>query len=128
MNNLKYYSMIEFEPDQEEYFGINLAKDFPGLNKVIVGSQDFASYEECTETCLNLLKDKLEKLDKSQFRIYFEKNQFNGSSHFEQNEIVKIYIANSKQTVYNSILTARVFFIKSDPLAAFYFDAPSTLQ
>jgi hypothetical protein len=128
MDNLKYYSLIEFEPDQEEYFGINLAKDFPGLTKVIVGSENYDSYEDCTKTCLDRLKAKLEVLDKDEFKIFFEKNQFNGSKNFEDNEVVKIYIANSKQTVYNSILTARVFFVRQDPFSAFYFDAPSTLQ
>lgn len=128
MENLKYYSLIEFEPDQEEYFGINLAKDFPSLTKVIVGSENYDSYEGCTKACIGCLNTKLDLLDKTEFKIYFEKNQFNDSNRFEENEVVKIYIANSKLTVYNSILTARVFFVKQDLFSAFYFNAPSTLQ
>jgi hypothetical protein len=130
MDNLKYYSLIEFEPDQEEYFGINLAKDFPGLNKVVMGSQDYDAYDDCTKACLDILRAKQLVLNKDEVKygIFFEKNQFNGNGNFEENEVVKIYVANSEQTVYNSILTARVFFVKKDLFSAFYFDAPSTLQ
>jgi len=130
MEDLKFYYLIEFTPDiGTEILGINLSKEFPGLNKVVSGSDDFNTYDLCTKACLELLQTKLESLNKSEdgkYKIFFEKNQFTSlDDSWEQNEVVKIYISDSLSTVYNSLFNARVFFRKE---SLFVFDAPKTLQ
>lgn len=131
MDGLKYYSMFEFPKGHSSFPGINLAKDFPGIKQAIAGSEEFISYESCTNAALTFLKSKLAVLNaiEERYKIFFEKNQFDRVSNgFEQNEIVKIYIADSLDSVYNNVFKARVFFVKSIDDAASYFDAPSTLQ
>jgi hypothetical protein len=131
MNGLEYYSMFETPKGNPSFPGLDLDKDFPGMTKAIAGSDKFKTYEACTIAAVDFLKSKLAVLNETEerYKIYFEKNQFEGKvNSFEENEIVKIYISDSLDTVYNSLFTARVFFVKSLDDAAFYFNAPSALQ
>lgn len=131
MDGLKYYSMFEFPKSNSSFPGLNLETDFPGMRQAIAGSAEYATYEACAKNAVDFLKAKLAVLNESEerYKIFFEKNQFNETSNgFEQNEIVKIYIADSLDTVYNSLFKARIFFVKSLDDAASYFDAPTTLQ
>lgn len=132
MDGLKYYSMFEFPKGHTSFPGLNLEQDFPGMKQAIAGSEEFNDYQVCTIAALDFLKSKLAVLNATgeRYKIFFEKNQFdnNTTNGFEQNEVVKIYIADSMDTVYNSVFKARVFFVKSLDDAASYFDAPSTLQ
>lgn len=131
MNGLKFYTMFEFPKGDSNFPGLDLEADFPGMKSAIAGSERFITYEACTSNALTFLKAKLAVLNATEerYKIFFEKNQFTDTyDDFERNEIVKIYIADSLETVYNSVFQARVFFVKSLEDAASYFDAPSTLQ
>lgn len=135
MNGLKFYYLVEFTPQVDSKFpGLDLSKDFPGMSQAVAGSKEYASYELCTTACINFLKTKTEILNKEEdkYKTYFEKNQFENilpaSGEWEENEVVKIYIADSKQSVYNSVFLARVFFVNSFDSDSFYIEAPSTLQ
>lgn len=135
MIKLKYYTL--FEPNHSLLNNpiFDISKDFPGLSKVVISSIDFDTYIDCVTSALNLLQEKnsvLNNIDKAvgdRYKIYFEKNQFSGTDvGFEQTEVLKMYIADSLDEVYNSVFSARVFFSKSPEDAAFCFDAPSTIQ
>jgi len=131
MNGLKFYSMFEFPKNNEHFPQLAWDTEFPGIKQAIAGSAEYQTYEACTEAAIKFLKQKLAVLNATEerYKIYFEKNQFNDTqSSFEQNEVVKIYIADSLETVYNNVFQARVYFVKSLDDAASYFDAPTTLQ
>jgi len=130
MEGLSFYYLVEFTPDvNQKLLGIDLKKDFPSLKQVISGSDDFHTYQGCTEHAVRFLQEKVELLNEGEqrYKIYFEKNQFDSTGDWEENEVVKIYVADSLQTVYNSLFKARVFFIKPVDLNS-YFEAPKTLQ
>ena len=135
MTVLKYYYLVEFTPQVESKFpGLNLTKDFPGLTQAVAGSDEFNTYEACTNHAVDFLKTKIDILnsEENKYKIFFEKNQFDktlpAAGEWEANEVVKIYIADSKQSVYNSIFKVRVCFINSVDALSFYMEAPSTLQ
>lgn len=135
MNNLKFYYVVEFQPMVDSKFpGLDLSKDFPGLTQAVAGSPEFATYDLCTAAGVNFLKQKLALLnvEEESHKIFFEKNQFDYSlteiGKWEENEVVKIYIAGSKESVYNSVFLLRVFFTNPISENSFYIEAPSTLQ
>jgi hypothetical protein len=131
MDGLKFYYMIEFPTKNSSFPKLNLDEDFPGIRQAIAGSVEYKTYDTCTAGALKFLKSKLEVLnaDDNQFTIFFEKNQFDDKQNdFEENEIVKIYIADSLQSIYNSVFQARVFFVKTHEDSASYFDSPRSLQ
>ena len=139
MDGLNYYYMIEFPLDNTVFPKIRADNFESGMTRGIAGSDEYETYEEAAKSALAFLKLKLAKLnvDGDRYKIFFEKNQFDDEDkpksiaekyNWEENEIIKIYIADSKQTVYNSIFKVRIFFINAKKEAAFYFDAHPTLQ
>ena len=131
MNGLKFYSMFEFPKNNEHFPHLNWDSEFPGMKQAIAGSIEYETYEACTTDAVKFLKEKLAVLNATEerYKIFFEKNQFNDTQPgWELNEVVKIYIADSLETVYNNVFQARVYFVKSLDDAASYFDAPTTLQ
>jgi hypothetical protein len=132
MDGLKFYSMFDMPQGNKHFPGLDLEKDFPGMKQVVAGSIEYVTYEACTSAAVQFLKSKLAVLNakEERYKIFFEKNQFDPQfgGDWSDNEIVKIYIADSLQTVYNSQFKARVFFVKDMTDLASYFDAPSTLQ
>jgi len=132
MNGLEFYSLVEFTPDHNQHvLSIDLESDFPGLLQVVAGTDGFKTYDLATEHAITFLRQKIEdlKAEGQDYKLFFEKNQFRGEAQdFEPNEVVKIYIANSQQTIYNSLFKARIFFVPPvDPFAS-YFATPTTLQ
>lgn len=132
MDGLKFYSMFEMPKGNTHFPGLDLEKDFPGMVQAVAGSIEYHTYEACTTAAIQFLKSKLAVLNahEERYKIFFEKNQFNSTQggDWSENEIVKIYIADSLQTVYNSQFTSRVFFVKDLTDIASFFEAPTTLQ
>lgn len=131
MDGLKFYSMFEFPKNNEHFPHLNWDAEFPGMKQAIAGSIEYQTYEACTADAVKFLKEKLATLNATEerYKIFFEKNQFTDTQPgWEMNEVVKIYIADSLETVYNNVFQARVYFVKSLDDAASYFDAPTSLQ
>jgi hypothetical protein len=128
---IKFYYILEFEAALPQFPQLNLSNAFPGFSQAVCGSKEFDEYEKCIHDCVDFMKAKLAVLNKDSetYKIYWVKNQFNElDPNWESTELVKIYIANSSQDVYNGSFRARVFFSKEEVQRAFYFDAPTTLQ
>jgi hypothetical protein len=133
MDGLKFYYLTNFPYDNAKFPNMSLSNDFSGINQAIVNSLEYSSYQQCAQHCVDFLKSKLNILNsdsETKYKIFFEKNQFDSKelafSNFESTEVVKIYIADSTQTIYNSVFKARIFFIKD--IDASYLDAVTTLQ
>jgi hypothetical protein len=133
MDGLKFYYLTNFPYDNVKFPNMSLSNDFPGINQAIANSKEYSTYKQCAQHCVDFLKGKLEILNAGtdiKYKIFFEKNQFDSEelsfSKFEPTEVVKIYIADSTQSIYNSVFKARIFFTKD--IDASYFDAVTTLQ
>ena len=134
MDNLNFYYLIEFTPQVNSIFpGLDL-NEFPGMTQAVAGSDEFETYDLAAEAAVAFLKSKLAVLNEndSDHKIFFEKNQFDktlpSKGEWEENEVVQIYIADSKLTEYNSLFKARVFFVNTEVDDTYIFDAPTTLQ
>lgn len=130
MEGLNFYYTLEYNDlTQISDFSLN---EFSSIVCVMSGSRTYKDYDQCSRHIIKVLTAKQQELNAleglDRYSIFFEKNQFNTIEGWTENEVIKLYVADSLETTYNSLIKARVYFVPNEQDAAFIFEAPATLQ